>query len=480
MNKKISKVVAIALLSTASLSAATPSVLTFSTTSENYNQLDDVNLTGPLSSKLDNNVSVDGANVGTKAYLVFQPHVNLTSGSKFHILATNAAFIAADEVSLCDGNTSIGKMVSQGDVNTTAGTMNKMRIRINDADDAFSNAHFAKDGNYTFSIGNTCNSEDPLSLIGTGPACKTITVAIVEPIDDSSLPFDDYKTPEATFGQTKRLVSIACDVPVCNIDVNAESKLFTTIPQSAGINQSPTVSAGSPVADTYCPECEEAQVAECVTYITIKNMSEDFNVSSVTFTPVFTDNKNAGMKLNTNGSTSTIGSQVVASGLTIGKSIGANQEDVLTIKYNPKKETAIAEGLVTGKITLKTSNGKTLNTTRKEDTLAKFQFAGSTKFIVPYMNSSYKTFVKITTMSESGAKLSAVITDQNGKSTDVTLSDIKPKGTVYLFSNKGPLFDAAKAAGLANAWTVTFDTSAEASVVSYMTTANGERRVEAY
>jgi hypothetical protein len=470
---KISKVVAIALLSTASLSAATPSVLTYTTDTANYNKLSNNNLTN-LTSSLDNNVSVDGANIGTKAYLVFKPKVNLTSGSKFHVLATNAAFIAADEVSLCDGNTSIGKMVSQGVIGT--GTMNKMRIRINDADDAFSNAHFAKDGNYTFSISNTCDAQEPLSLIGTGPACKTINVAIVEPIDDSSLPFDDYKTPTATFGQTKRLVSIACDVPVCNIDVNAESKLFTTAPQSAGINQTPGSSMGSLNANSYCPECAEAQVASCTTTITVKNTSPDFNVTSATFTPVFTDNKNAGMTLDGNGSTSTIGAKIV-SALTTG---AGNQEQNISITYNPKKETAIAEGLVTGKIVLKSSNGKTLNTVRTEDTLAKFQFAGSTKFIVPYMNSSYKTFVKITTMSASGAKLSATITDQNGKTADVTLDDIGANGTVYLFSTKGPLFDAAKAAGLANAWTVTFDTSAEASVVSYMTTATGERRVEAY
>jgi hypothetical protein len=164
MNKKISKVVAIALLSTASLSAATPSVLTFVKGSTNYNEDNNSVLVGTLDSTLDNNVSVDGANVGTKAYLVFKPKVNLTSGSKFHVLATNAAFMAADEVSLCDGNTSIGKMVSQGIIGT--GTMNKMRIRINDADDAFSNAHFAKDGNYTFSISNTCDGQEPLSLIG--------------------------------------------------------------------------------------------------------------------------------------------------------------------------------------------------------------------------------------------------------------------------------------------------------------------------
>ena len=480
MNKRISKVVAIALLSTASLSAATPSVLTFSTTATNYNQFDDVNLTGPFSLKLDNNISVDGANIGTKAYLVFKPKVNLTSGSKFHLLATNAAFVAEEEVSLCDGNTSIGKMVSQGIIGT--GTMNKIRIRINDADDTFSNAHFAKDGNYTFSIGNTCKQQKPLSIVGEGPACKTITVAVVEPVDDSGLPFTDYKTNEAIFGQTKRLVSIACDVPVCNIDVNAESKQFTTRPQPAGINQSPVASVGSPIANSYCPECDEAQaqITNCTTIITVKNTSADFNVTSASFTPVFTDNKNAGMKVDGNGSSSTIGTKIVRNGLTIGKSVGAQEEQSIIITYNPKKDTAIAEGLVTGKIILTSSNGKTLNTVRKEDTLAKFQFAGSTKFIVPYMNSSYKTFVKITTMSASGAKLSATITDQNGKSTDVTLADIKPKGTVYLFSNKGPLFDAAKAAGLANAWTVTFDTSAEASVVSYMTTATGERRVEAY
>ena len=477
MNKKISKVVAIALLSTASLSAATPSVLTFVKGQGNYNDLNGTQLTGTLDSTLDNNISVDGANVGTKAYLVFKPKVNLTSGSKFHVLATNAAFIAAEEVSLCDGNTSIGKMVSQGIIGT--GTMNKMRIRINDADDAFSNAHFAKDGNYTFSIANTCAGQEPLSLIGEGAACSAIKIAVVEPVDDSGLTFEDYSTPEATFGQTKRLVSIACDVPVCNIDVNAESKLFTTAAQAAGINQSPVVSSGSLNADSYCPECAEAQIASCTTTITIKNMSADFNVTTATFTPVFTDNKNAGMALDGNGSSSTIGTKIVASGFTVG-STGAATEQNITITYNPKKETAIAEGLVTGKIVLTSSNAKTLNTVRKEDTLAKFQFAGSTKFIVPYMNSSYKTFVKITTMSDSGAKLSAVITDQNGKSKDVTLADIGANGTVYLFSNKGPLFDAAKAAGLANAWTVTFDTSAEASVVSYMTTATGERRVEAY
>jgi hypothetical protein len=476
MNKKISKVVAIALLSTASLSAATPSVLTFVKGSTNYNEDNNSVLVGTLDSTLDNNVSVDGANVGTKAYLVFKPKVNLTSGSKFHVLATNAAFMAADEVSLCDGNTSIGKMVSQGIIGT--GTMNKMRIRINDADDAFSNAHFAKDGNYTFSISNTCDGQEPLSLIGQGAACQTIKVAVVEPVDDSSLPFDDYKTPEATFGQTKRLVSIACDVPVCNIDVNSASKLFTTAAVSAGINQSPVASAGSLNADSYCPECAEAQVAVCTTTITVRNMSADFNVTSATFTPVFTDNKNAGMKLDGNGSTSTIGTKIVKV-LTTGTSTGATQEQNITIIYNPKKETAIAEGLATAKIILN-SGTKVLNTVRKEDTLAKFQFAGSTKFIVPYMNSSYKTFVKITTMSSTGAKLSAKITDQNGKTADVTLADIAANGTVYLFSNKGPLFDAAKAAGLANAWTVTFDTSAEASVVSYMTTATGERRVEAY
>ena len=477
MNKTISKVVAIALLSTAALSAAAPSVLTFVDNSKNYNDDNGSVLTGTLNSQLDNNVSVDGANVGTEAYLVFKPKVNLTSGSKFHLYATNAAFIAADEVSLCDGNTSIGKMVSQGIIGT--GTMNKMRIRINDADDTFSNAHFAKDGNYTFSIGNTCAGQPPLSLVGTGSACQAITVAVVEPVDDSSLPFDDYKTPEATFGQTKRLVSIACDVPVCNIDVNADSKLFTTVQQSAGINQSPVSSMGSLNANTYCPECEEAQIASCTTTITVKNQSADFNVTSATFTPIFTDNKNAGMTLDIDGTSYNMGTQVVKT-LTTGEDNGAIPEEIIEITYKPKQDTTIAEGFVSGKIVLKSNNGNTLNTERKEDTLAQFQFAGSTKFIVPYMNSSYKTFVKITTMSASGAKLSAVITDQNGKSTDVTLSDIGPKGTVYLFSTQGPLFDAAKAAGLANAWTVTFDTSAEASVVSYMTTANGERRVEAY
>jgi hypothetical protein len=479
---KISKIAAIALLSTLSAvtvqaaGAVTPSVLTFSTTSGNYNQLDDVNLTGPLSNKLENNVSIDGAKIGNNAYLVFKPKVNLTSGSKFHLLATNSAFLTADEVSLCDGNTSIGKMVSQGDIGT--GTMNKMRFRINDADDTFSNAHFGKDGQFTFSAANTCDGQPPLQLTGTGLACQPISVAIVEPVDDSGLPFNDYTTPAAAYGQTKRLVSIACDVPVCNIDVNAGSKLFTTTAAPGGINNSPTVSSGSLTANTYCPECAEAAIASCTTTISVRNMSKDFNVTSATFTPVFTDNKNAGMKLDGNGSVTNIGAKIVKV-LTTGTSIGATSEQKISITYNPTKSSVIAAGLVTGKITLK-SGASTLNTTRTEDTLAKFQAAGTTKFIVPYMNSSYKTFVKITTMSDKGAKLSAVITDQNGKTADVTLADIGANGTVYLFSTKGPLFDAAKAAGLASAWTVQFDTTAAASVVSYMTTANGERRVEAY
>jgi hypothetical protein len=113
--------------------------------------------------------------------------------------------------------------------------------------------------------------------------------------------------------------------------------------------------------------------------------------------------------------------------------------------------------------------------------LVTFQVEGLTKFTVPYMNTNYKTFVKITTKSEDApAQLSAVITDQNGKQVEVELDPIKPKGTVYLFSTFGPLYEAAKSAGLANAWTVDFTTSAAAVVDSYMSVPNGERRVEPF
>jgi hypothetical protein len=418
--------------------------------------------------------------------LTFKPKVNGTKGSTFELQFDNGGFEDISKILMCSQNQPVGLMYSQGDdYNSTAKIMPNPRFQFNsDVNESL----IVADSNITFHEGDDdCTRENP-AVVSNAGSCSVITALISEARTTTGLDFNDYITNKVTIGKTKKMVQIACQTPVCTIDASAENKLFTTSITPSGINKSlnvETVANRNAVDFTNCPSCEEAGAAPCTVVITVKNDSTEVNLTNFTIASSFKDVKGVASTLtldNTkvNGSAYNIGSTLKIA-FTTPVSLGNDQN--ITLVYTPNKTSVLNEGSLTGSVTTMDTTAGLADVAAKTFTdqiITKFQAAGTTKFIVPYMNSSYKTFVKITTMSDKGAKLSAVITDQNGKTADVTLADIGANGTVYLFSTKGPLFDAAKAAGLASAWTVQFDTTAAASVVSYMTTANGERRVEAY
>jgi len=349
-----------------------------------------------------------------------------------------------------------------------------------------------------FRTDNTC--EFAPKIVGLGATCLPVTAQVIDGVTTQSTAFADYDTEPRALGETKKMITIACSTPICLIDATEDLKKFTNTVKTSGINGNIATAVNTSgqtnrtndtglIAD--CPTCGE--VTDCVTYIQIANASATA-IQGIKFALDFYDDKNvknnAALKLKStlieldgNMTTDYVidGSTVALTGLDLNSTDGTT---IIKVTYSPTETDVLAVGTVQARIFDLDTNTTTpgIDVIYDETKMfASFEVSGLTKFTVPYMNTSAKTFVKITTKSsDAPAQLSAVITDQNGKTVEVTLDDIAPNATVYLFSTFGPLFDAAKAAGLSNAWTVDFTTSAAAVVDSYMTTPNGERRVEVY
>jgi len=494
MNNIISKVAASVLLAGVIISGVSAkSVLTI-----------DGNTSIPTDDgRVTKSFSIDIMGSGEEANLTFIPNINAAPGSGFTLKFENAGYVETSSIFLCtytrDSNESdpvngaltavVGNMFSKGTVVNGVMTEPKFQFK-NDA-----NETLIQNGSHIFFRTDSACTELP-SIVGVGASCLTVSAQVVDGITTQSTAFPDYDTNLRTLGETKRMIRIACQTPTCQIDATKDMKQFTTNAPAAGINGK--ISGGSnPVLDVKlvdCPECD--QTSACTTTIEIENNSSKDTLQSMKFALNFMDKtgavNNSALKLKA-VEIKLDGDQTLSDYTIDGATVTLNNlgidatgetPDKITITYTPNGTDEIVEGKVSGRIfdldTNTTKTGIDVIYDKTQD-LAKFAVAGLTTFTVPYMNTNYKTFVKITTKSsDAPATLSAVITDQNGKSVDVTLDDIAANATVYLFSTFGPLFDAAKAAGLANAWTVNFTTSAAAAVDSYMTTANGERRVEVY
>jgi len=431
--------------------------------------------------------------------LTFVPVINATKGSGFTLEFQNGGFKSVNSLFLCataDGNesnistldlTKVGNMFSRGTV--VDGAMTAPQFQF--SPDA--NLSLIDAGSHIyFMTKETCKEEVP-AILGIGNNCQALTARVTNGKTTQGTSFNDYDTATHELGKTARLIKISCKVPTCQIDYNQEMKQFTTTPVASGINAGMSVGAAPFLTATLemCPECDDTQVCATVIEVNASNTQNIF-LEKMKFDLNFVNKKgvvaNSELKLkdvtvmldnNKSVDYKLDGTTLTLSGLKIN-----GENDHIRITYTPNGTDVIPEGTISGKIydldtNLTDSTASDITFSRTEN-VATFIVSGLTKFTVPYMNTNYKTFVKITTKSDKSASLSAMITDQNGKTADVTLADIGAKGTVYLFSNKGPLFDAAKAAGLANAWTVDFTTTGAAIVDSYMTTATGERRVEAF
>ena len=485
MNKILTGILISAVASTVTLSAATVtgedvptaerlSKLYITSDAANYNVAHDL---ADIESSYDYNVSIDLPGVGQPVSLVWQPFVNLTKDSKFTLRAVNGDFVLAQDVVLCSGNVKVGTMVSTGDTDG-ATVMNNMSFQIDDVSTAAAE-DIARDNNLTFSASTGCDTATLLQLTSSEGACTNLSIEIPQAIDNSSQAFKDYTAPAIQVGKTQHLVKVACDTPVCTIDTTAGSKVFTDTPAAVGINLAKTQPVGSRIADELCPGCDETVTSTCVTTIHVEN-NATFDITSLEVTPTMA--VNAGMTVdvqaddNTTETDKPMNTLITLSDINITN----NEAQDIIITYHPKENSVIEPGDVISPITLKsgtTALSLERDTNANNDKLATFATAGATVFTVPYMNTSYKSMVKITSLSDSVATLSAVITDQTGKSSpSIDLGTIAPKATKFLFSTSGALKDGADAAGLKNAWSVVFTISAEATVVATMKGPDGGDR----
>ena len=484
MNKILTGILISAVTSTVILSAATVtgedvptaerlSHLYINNDTTQYNVKHDLAETN--SESFDYNVSIDLPGVGQPVKLVWTPFVNLTKDSKFTLRAVNGDFVLARDVVLCSGSKKVGTMVSTG---TTDGTtiMNNMSFQIDDVSDASFKNDIKRDNNLTFSAAASCDATALLQLTSSAGACTNLSIEIPQAIDNSSQAFKDYTAPAIKVGKTQHLVKVACDTPVCTIDTTAGSKVFTDTPATVGINLAKTQPVGSRHATKLCEGCDETVTSTCVTTIHVEN-NATFDITSLEVTPTMAVNDGMTVDVVFDSNTTETDKAMNALITLTDINISQNKESDITITYHPKENSVIEAGDVTSAVTLKagtTALSLERDTNAHNDKLATFGTAGATVFTVPYMNSKHKTLVKITSLSNSDATLSAVITDQAGKSSpSIDLGTIAPNATKFLFSTFGPLKDGADAAGLKNAWSVVFTISGEATVVATMEGPNG-------
>ena len=434
------------------------------------------------------------------ANLTFVPKVNAAPGSGFTLNFENGGYKEVASIFLCarsDGNTSkiatdnnmsvVGNMFSQGTIVNHVMKNPKFQFK-NNAEEKL----IAAGTHIYFRTDDTCKKVP--TIVGLGSSCQTLSAQVVDGVTTQGTAYPDYNTKEMVLGKTIKAIKIACRAPVCSIDATKEMKVFTsnsTTPTgiNGNIQDNPLGTAGK---INSCPDCSDS--INCVTTIDVNN-SSSHTIESLKFVANLYNSKgeviNSSLKLKSAEikveDNKTVADYTIDGSVVTLKNVNLSSNSLSHIKVTliPNETDVLPAGTLKARIYDLDTNQSTskIDVTYDEvKSLATLQVSGLTTFTVPYMNTNYRTFVKITTKStDAAAKLSAVITDQNGKSTEVELNDIPAKGTVYLFSDHGPLYDAAQAAGLANAWTVKFTTSAAAIVDSYMKSPNGgDRRVEAF
>ncbi len=429
--------------------------------------------------------------------LTFKPKVNGTKGSTFELQFTNGGYEDIPKILMCSQNQPVGLMYSQGDdYSDTDHIMPNPRFQFNS--DVNESLIVAK-SNITFHEGeDNCSAPNP-AVVSNSAACLPISVKIDEGKTTTNIDFKDYNTNVATIGSTKKMVSIACETPVCTIDATKGSKLFTTSVTPSGINLSlNNTKAANRDADDFsnCPECEEKAAAPCTVKISVRTISTDTNLTSFTLNTAFKDEKGAASSIalastKVNGVAYTHGSTTEFN-FDTPVSIGKDQN--ITIVYTPNKTSILTAGNLEGSVTtMDTVNADGAHdsdvTTKSfnDGVVTTFEVAGKTKFTVPYMNSKTSNMVRISNTQDTVRELSAAITDTNGKKCNVNYSNLAANSATMLFAKTkaGRVADSAyrnlipegECSNLTSTeYSVVFTTSGSVDVVSYMTMSNGSQR----
>jgi uncharacterized cupredoxin-like copper-binding protein len=429
-------------------------------------------------------IYTDRSGGGEDANLTFKPtNIDATHGSSFRMVFTNGGFVNTKVIMCAELNATtlerVGQMYSKGD-NYTSGLITEPRFQF---DDDANESIIKRDSNITFHTDDSCTDNPTIS--STAGNCKTISVKIDQGRTTTGLDYSDYDTNSLTIGETAQAVKVSCKTPVCYIDATKGKKEYGANTTS-GINQLTTSSTDYDENDFTCYNCEQA-ASICSVEIIIQNSSSDFNVTGYDFVAKYSKDGCASgtcgyigaVTVDSNASDPiayTMGNKISFTGLNI--SDDANQ--TLTLTYTPNKTDELTPGIVTATLDGFDSNitDNDISTKWTDKKVTAIEVAGKTEFVVPYMNAVAKSFVRVATGSTVATTLEAAITDNDGKTCNLTLDNIPANGASVIWASD--LKTKAAAAGCSltsDLYTVKFSTDGAATVVSYMRTSTGERTV---
>ena len=456
----------------------------------------------------DANISIDIAGQGAKdVNMTFIPGIDASPGSSFTLEFVNGGFAGTESITLCndDNKSKVGNLLTRGTL--VNGLMVKPTFQFDpNADQTL----IIEDTNITFSTVADCtNPVRPEILASATTACQVVTAQVVDGISTQSTHFTDYNTAKFTVGTTKQFIKIACGTPVCFVANDNKSFLPSVVPAGVNLALSPVYNTNAVYPDTNatkaeCPGCPKSvnpTKTTCTTIITLKNYSvaaDDLNVTKLDFVATYAGTLNADMNV-------TIDANNTAAGYTIGSTfspvieLSAQKEVNLTVVYTLENTKEIGLGNVMGTVsglelnTSTTASPKLVASAFADKVITTMKHGPSTDFTVPYMSAagaSQANFVKISTLVGAAATtLSAVISDSEGHSCTVPLSDVPENGgSTFVFASKLPnnanfqaLIPAGQCSNLTtDLYSVKFSAGASVNAVGYMRTKRGERTIDIF
>ena len=473
MNKFLSKFVAIALLSGVSITAA--------------NAANEAIWKGTTNSAIIQGGELVGADVNLSVTL----NADMNPGTTFDVVIIDGSISNSGTFFLCNENAVVGKYVNTVATNP-AGRVTTVGLEFStDANTTLTQAgailHLVDGTN----AGGDCNvSVNTINIIPDQGKCVAVRSENGRNNNDTR-DIGEINSPISLHVvQYRADVMVSCQVPTCTI--HSDGLQFTAASTASGVNRRTVLtqtadrnaSANGDYSDCYSTTgcVPTATYAPCTTIISIQNNMTDSNITGFTLNTAFSATLPSDMVITYNSPSGndkniTVGSALVLDDL----NISSGEEENISISFVPNGAGTIVEGLMSANLSnLVDANRTTEVAGAVIDTKGIANFGGgvTTDFTVTYMNPSFKSFAMIT--SATGCKLTATITDSKGKTANAPFSDIAAGNTVFVWADKAghatsPLQVAADAAGLNNAWTVTFHVTAAVDVAAYMEANGGQR-----
>jgi hypothetical protein len=451
MNRILSKVVAIALFSTAVIYAGTGP-----------------DWRGTVPGDVDRTPS-GGEVVGADVNLTMTLNADMQTSAHFDLVFYGGYVEDTAKYTLCNGDIQAGSYVTARDKDAN-GKVTAITFEFDDNETAIESGQVLN-----VVSGSDCSVDRNITIFPYVGKCVTVKS---ENGQDQSGNVDISEINSVMSGKVveyKPDLKISCTVPTCIIDVNGVQ--FNTGDISVGINKrdpisSPLTNAASDSEryDCYSDGCDGGGVGPCTTVISIYNNTEH-NITSFDFTPYFDGTAPTGMvysyEINGTAFTSDFNTATTISGLDLNESMEKN----ITVTFTPNGTDTITSGTLKAKLDNFQDSGHKFEDFSKKLDLAKLSEAPETDFTVTYMNRKQKSFVMITAYADT--PITATITDMNGKVAEATTCpSAKKNETKFIFSDEREhagtcLVDAANAAGLADAWSVTFHVKAAVDVAAY-------------